>query len=393
MDFSLKQMFELVKAALKGEKANIDFISDSNFYNIAQENGISGLIFPALDPNQVPESIFQDFQKDFYEYLAKDSKQMSVVKRIKNLLNENQITHIFLKGTYLKSLYPDSYMRSMGDIDVLVKAEDLTKVHQIFESDKIKLVSTSPNHDIFNAGRGVCIEVHPKLDSEFNGKYKGLFADVWKWAKPLTTYQYQFQPEYHLVYLFYHSAKHISGSGIGFRSILDLGLLVEKEELNLHIVNELLKESNLENFSKVMLWFSQYYFGFKKTKDLVGDYQPDEDFILAFTKYLCKSGIHGTGKNFNTNVSIFGVKANQHKSIRAGRRRTILRIIFPKFQSMKAQYSYLNRHPYLLFWAYISRFFRLAFKKRKRSIKLLKKLKVNNQDIAEFQELYKNLGL
>ena len=177
MDFSLKQMFELVKAALKGEKANIDFPLDFNFYKLAQENGISGLIFTALDPNQVPESIFQDFQKDFYEYLAKDSKQMSVVKRITNLLNENQITHIFLKGTYLKSLYPDSYMRSMGDIDVLVKAEDLTKVHQIFESDKIKLVSTSPNHDIFNAGRGVCIEVHPKLDSEFTA-YKGLFADV-----------------------------------------------------------------------------------------------------------------------------------------------------------------------------------------------------------------------
>ena len=33
-----------------------------------------------------------------------------------------------------------------------------------------------------------------------------------------------------------------------------------------------------------MLWFSHTILVLK-IKDLVGDYQPDEDFILAFTKY------------------------------------------------------------------------------------------------------------
>ena len=48
-------------------------------------------------------------------------RTMGVANYLNNILNENNIPHVFLKGYHLKNLYPDHILRMCGDVDILVK--------------------------------------------------------------------------------------------------------------------------------------------------------------------------------------------------------------------------------------------------------------------------------
>jgi hypothetical protein len=389
MKVEVKMFLELVKAALKQEIHPQAIANGPEVYRLARENGLSGLIFPVLDQNLLDPQVYRSFQKDFYEYLTKDAKQTAATALVHNWFSEKGIAHIFLKGAFLKPLYPASYMRSMGDIDILIKAEDLPEVHEILEAHAYRNWSNSASHDCFHNGKGVFLEIHPRLDAEVDSKYDSLFENPWDWAELREGYRYDFSPEYHLAYLLYHMAKHLISSGIGFRSLLDLSIMVEKMAIDWDKAEDLLQKAGLSDFAQTMFGFCREYFGGDKFP-ISGEV--DAELLEEFTAYLVRSGIHGIGENFNPFIPRM-LRDAQGDDVRKGRRQTIFRMIFPKRSVLQDSYPYLKKRPWLLPWAWLSRFLRLAFKQRKSSIRKIKKLKVKDEALIEQRDLMRKIGL
>ncbi|NLD27087.1 MAG: nucleotidyltransferase family protein [Acholeplasmataceae bacterium] len=390
METEVKVFLELVRTALKEEIYQEKITNEQEIYLLARENSLSGLIFPSLNPELIDAKLYKSFQKDFYEFLTKDAKQNAVINSLSEMFSE--IPYILLKGSFLKHLYPSSYMRSMGDIDILIKPEYLPKVHEILAANNFRNWQNSPDHDCFHNGKGVLLEIHPKLMAEVDSKYDYLFENPWDWAVQKEGSRYEFQPEYHLIYLLYHMAKHLTGSGIGFRTILDLCVFAHKEEIDWRKVEELLQKAELEKFAKTMFWLGREYFG-TDNFPLLGGFEPEAGVLEIFTDYLVRSGIHGLGSDFNPFVSRMVKESRSSNDLHKGRRQTLFRIIFPKVSVLKASYSYLNRHIWLLPWAWLSRLFRLAFKQRKSSIMKIKKLKIKDDALIEHRDLIEKIGL
>ena len=132
----MQELCWLLQEALFEKRHDFKITDSERLYQIAKENGLSGTVFEVVKNHKVSDSLYTKFQKDFYKYVAQDEEQLRCIELIKGLLKANNIKHVFLKGSILKDIYPQSYMRSMGDIDLLVKEKDLNQVHELFERTK-----------------------------------------------------------------------------------------------------------------------------------------------------------------------------------------------------------------------------------------------------------------
>jgi hypothetical protein len=150
------------------------------------------LMLPALFYNIKKKKVSYLFPEDFIEYIknifeinkARNEVLLSEAKELSALLVENNIKHLFLKGTalLLSNIFDDIGERMIGDIDFIIQHKDEEQVKKVLKKNNY---CTSSNHvDSFrvfkpkhlprmvNKNKTIAIEPHLELLSP---KYRGLF--------------------------------------------------------------------------------------------------------------------------------------------------------------------------------------------------------------------------
>ncbi len=393
MNDELKQVFEIVNATLNHEIYQKK-VENIIVYKYARENGFSGMVFVSLMHSMVEPTIYHEFQRDHYQYKQRDILQKMVIEEINQLFNAHKINHLFLKGAFLKTIYPESYMRSMGDIDVLVDENQMHLIHQLLPKFGYLLHSKGPSHDVFVKDKSIDIEIHPDIDTHFDGLSRIQFANIWEKQEHYKDYEYRFYSEYQILYLLSHLVKHLKSSGIGLRQVLDVGLYFKKYELTINQVtlNNLLMESNLLRFFHTVLWLNVQWFGFQY------DYKYNktemtEELLDEITAFMSISGVHGKGNEFNRALPALTKHALGSKGSKGSKMRYLLTVGFPKLSEMQGTKPYLKKYPILLPYAWVSRWFYLVFRKGNRTKNKLKNMNIDNIIIEKQALLYKKMGL
>lgn len=390
---SMNQTYIEIQKAVQAALHHHDFdhqISDPKaFYVMAMENGLSGLIFSVLDERKTHPELYRRLKRNHYDYVSRDVKQLKAIHEINDLLNQEKINHLFMKGSVLKYIYPETYMRAMGDIDILIHEEELIHVHEIFKKVNIICKSRSKQHDVFEMTNGIIIEIHPILYKDFNDDYE-LIKEVWKYVHLEQDYLYRMNPEFELIYLIYHLAKHIEAGGIGLRSILDISLYLQHYEsrMNFSLFDSMINTMNLKQFFYTMIDVSCRYFGFtyhhvlceKKLNDLIFE---------RFIEYLMVSGIHGIGRDYN----IMQARATSYAKKKKSKFRLILDTIFPNYETMLGMYPWLKRMVILYPVTWILRWIRIVVNRPKASMKKVKQLGIQQKEIDRHVHLLKSIGL
>ena len=150
------------------------------------------LMLPALFYNIQKKKVSYLFPEDFIEYIknifeinkARNEVLLSEAKELSELLVENNIKHLFLKGTalLLSNIFDDIGERMIGDIDFIIQHKDEEKVKEVLEKNNY---CTSSNHvdsyrifkpkhlpRMVNKNKTIAIEPHLELLSP---KDRGLF--------------------------------------------------------------------------------------------------------------------------------------------------------------------------------------------------------------------------
>jgi len=384
-------LFESVKCVLNKTLFTYEITDDKAFYILARENGLSGMIFNVLDKKIIKQEVYLRFQKDFLLFNAQHEQQIVLIKKMEQLLNEKQIEHIFLKGTALKAFYPESYMRSMGDIDILVKKDKMKEVFLVFKENKIGLIAKSSAHDNYEDNQGLSIEVHPEISREIQTKYDEISNHTWEESLNISESRYQLNPEYELCYLLVHMIKHFYSSGVGLRSILDIGLFVKENQeiFDERKLIEQLEKYQLKQFFLNILFLNKVYFDINPLNTWLETFTMKEDTFDHITDYILTSGVHGHGISFNRFIGRLGSNRLQEKS----RLSLVFSIIFPSFKDMKGMFPWLRYLPFLLPLAWIIRWFKIIFLRFKYSIKKVKSLFTGKREVEEVSNLYKEIGL
>ena len=111
----------------------------SRFANIAAVEGVAPLIHWIFDQKDIsginiPTAIRANLLADYYNTTAHNQVMLRELTGITNVFNEANIPVIALKGAALAFFeYPDIGLRPMGDIDLLVKKENLASAVDCLE--------------------------------------------------------------------------------------------------------------------------------------------------------------------------------------------------------------------------------------------------------------------
>ncbi|MVM35941.1 hypothetical protein GO755_38365 [Spirosoma sp. HMF4905] len=109
----------------------------SRFYTLAVRHRVTPFLYRTLqDIPTIPEAFLTTLQNDCRTIATDNLVKLHQYKLLAKRLTDNAIDHIPLKGIYLATnCYPDSSLRSIGDLDVLVAKEDVFRSVHLLEAD------------------------------------------------------------------------------------------------------------------------------------------------------------------------------------------------------------------------------------------------------------------
>lgn len=108
----------------------------NSIYEIACRNNLFPLLYYKLKEHKIsiPLQIENSLRGNYLDYSGKDLKRKRQLLEIIKIFNDNGIDHILLKGSHLaEKVYSNSALRSMCDIDVLIRKSDIRKTYKLFK--------------------------------------------------------------------------------------------------------------------------------------------------------------------------------------------------------------------------------------------------------------------
>ena len=194
-------------------------------------------------------------------YVHRGEKTAKLLKE----LNARGIEHGMLKGYVLRNCYPVPELRSYGDMDLVIHANDRKKVHQMMTDMGFQTkTSWEPVYSYFRNDE--LYEFHTEImevDVSDKADYRGYFRSVWDHMVPEQDHTFVPDPEFHFLYLICHIAKHIAGSGAGLRMYLDIAFYLKTfgSSMDWEWIREELAALRLSDFANTVLTAVEQWFG------------------------------------------------------------------------------------------------------------------------------------
>lgn len=334
-------------------------------------------------------SVAQDFKRAMLSSVVNYQRLTYELKRICALFEKEQIPHMPLKGAVIRKLYPDPWMRTSGDIDILVKKEDAVRAAELLEKNfNYKKVPNEKRteHDFgFYSESGIPVELHYDLmEKDANYiflKHKFTFSCsaelAWESAVKANGYNYRYLMDDDIFYIYNvsHAAKHFINGGCGIRYFLDLWILNNNGYGKSETVKKRLGDDGLTSFWNKANKLTQIWF----------NGGPYDELTEKMTKYILAGGIHGSYENKTI------VKKTGHKSKLA----LFMSWLFVPYKTLKFKYKGLENRPYLLpfywVWRWITSLKPSKFKKLKNESDVYDSFEKN--DINEIKKMFSDLEI
>lgn len=355
-------LFTLLRSEIGNDNnINIGEISQENMgelYQLSKKQDLAHIVSCAL--HKVGALGADDISGKFIE------KQMlaiyrcellkTALKEVSAVFENSAIAHMPLKGSVLRSYYPEEWMRTSCDIDVLVHEEDLERaVSVLVEELGYTTNHRTHYHDIsLFSPSGVHLELHFSL-KEGMDNIDGLLGDVWKYARKSDCKEYLYYQtnEYFVFHHFAHMSYHFIHGGCGVKPFADLYVIQNKLPYDESTVRRFCRQCGIEEFYAHILYVTDVWFGNK----------PHTDISRQIENYILRGGVYGTLEN--------RVTVAQGKQ--GGRSRYAMSRIFISYESMKVLYPVLEKHKWMLPFLQIRRWVSLLRRgKLKRGVRELK---------------------
>lgn len=362
---------------LKERLSNSDVLRA--LYQTSKAHDLTHLIADALFKNKLIEkqspagkAFLKQLQTAVFRY-----EQISYeLKSICETLEEKKIAHMPLKGSVIRALYPQPWMRTSCDIDIYVQESDLEAAASAIVEKLGYRNEGKDSHDMqMFAPSGVHLELHYDLieDSRYPKLAKGL-SEIWKNAVPVRKGDctYKMTDEDFYFYHIAHTAKHFRNGGCGIRPFIDLWYLEKSLPYDKEKTEKLLTECGLLKFTQsarklVDVWF--------KSEEHDALSKEMETFVLT-------GGVYGVLEN--------RVAVQTHK----GRFSYFLYRVFPPYRILKNQYLILRKYPILYPFCIVRRWFNLLFVKGRAKNSLREwKIAMKKTEENRVENLLKNLDL
>lgn len=344
-------LIAVLNAVLKGTALTEDvqaFCTDSErvqqLIRLAKKHDMAHMLGWALKQQAVETPELPAIQKDTHLAIYRYETSNYEYQKICKALEMAEIPFMPLKGAVLRKYYPEPWMRTSCDIDILFRKEDVERAVCCLKENCGGTYMTEGTHDIsLMCGQKVHVELHYDLleSDRINKRSQQILKLVWETAGIREGHQYWYEMSDELFYFYHiiHMAKHFKEGGCGIRPFVDLWLLDRLDGVDLGRRDALLEQSGLLKFAQLARGLSRVWFG---------NQRPDAG-MRQMEEYVLNGGVYGNGEN----RGLF--------QRRSGKFWYILSRIYLSPHEIKWYYPVLVRHPWLTPFMQVGRWFRLLF--------------------------------
>ena len=370
------RFLEALGASLRRESVSWPKVSSAEWktlFQLAEQQQVLPLIFEAVYnclATQQNREIMEFYRKKVFEQTAMQAVKTNEFLGLYQKLCREGIRPLVVKGIICRQYYLLPNHRISLDEDLLILREDFEKTHQVMLGGGMQ--PKELEEDIFEAyevpyvkeGSYLYVEVHKQLfpdEADAYSEYNRFFEKAHDRAskeviKGVEVYTMCYTD--HLLYLICHAFKHFLHSGIGVRQVCDIVLFANAHgnEIDWDYILSCCKEMQAEKIVAAMFQMGRKYFGFDVEKACYPkefrEIEVDENTLL---KDMLEGGILGNlGANrvHSSSITLNAVTADKKGEKAKG---SVLKTVFPPSSKLAGRYKYLEKHPYLLPMAWISR--------------------------------------
>lgn len=362
--------------ALKAMDKEISFA----VLDLAEKHDIAHLVASAYSKAGLlgKDEVSEKYRKTILKALYRSEQRNYALSEICASLETNQIPHIPLKGSVLCFYYPESWMRSSCDIDILIKEEDTEKaIRGLCDLGYRLQKSTSIRDYSLYSPRGVHLELHFSLIQKYLEKANQLLRKVWDHTveDPEHPYRKGLSNEMFVLYHIAHMAKHFIVGGCGIRPFMDLWIMKRKMAVDRKRLEQLLKEAKLLDFYRavmnvVAVWFEN---------------EAHNAVTLGIEDHVLRGGVYGTVSSAAVMKAATG----------EGKLQSFGKLMFMSRESLAILYPNLERHPKLFPFYQVKRWFRIFNKNKRNKILQLTNIRnsVSTEEVRSTAELLERLEL
>ena len=200
---------------------SVDFLE---LFHLSKRQGVAGIVYDAIGEKIDNKELKNKWQLSYFATMQKGMIFENEFNEIIKKINENNLKVVTYKGAIIKHLYPNPYLRLMGDIDFGFDIKDADLVIKFMEELGYQVEKDYYNHRNFSKKPYVNIEFHGSLHEDelaINDEYYDNFLDE---SVNFSDTVLTLNPTMHFMYLITHLYQHMIDGGIGIRSYLDLYL-------------------------------------------------------------------------------------------------------------------------------------------------------------------------
>lgn len=312
--------------------APVTFEEFCDAYRLAQHHNLAHLLYYMAQRHELLPPPTTSEETDFLKNAARKllstqylyARIEAELDKICEVLTAEQIAFMPMKGALLSALYPEPWMRTRCDIDLLVHEADLVRALETVTACGYTTDGKRNYHNVSLFCGDVHLELHYSI-MERHEQMDAVLERVWEHAVA-DGCRYTQTPAFFRFHHIAHMAHHLLGGGCGVRSVIDLWLLRRAPDHDEEAVCALCEQAGLLVFYRSMCRLTEIWFG-----DGTHDEQTQkwEAFIL--------------------NGGTFGTHTQRLASVGASysKRELVKRFLCASYNDLKIQYPSLEGKPYL----------------------------------------------
>lgn len=375
LDVRKQALFELLKIGIGTSDGSFNFssLSEEDWFAVMDESlaqAVGLICFDSVDKISVglPQNVYDKWLKNSLGYIASAQKHKKEEHGLTSLLSANGISYVILKGSSSAAFYPDPEKRSNGDIDFIVKPEELEKTKQLLCDNGYRLKPDLSDVHYELVLDGMNFELHKRIagipDDAVGSVFQKTLSDIVDNAHIGKNGCFAPSEYHHGIVIFLHTLHHMLSCGMGIRQLCDWACFVNAtngRDFWEDKMVPLLKDTGTFVFACALTEVCVRYLGVVRPQWCV---DVTEDQCMSLMEEVYRSGNFGRKiENNRTNNSMFA---------KNGKKLTFFGKIAQLFRSLnetnKKVYPILNKAPYLYPFIMVYRVVRYLFliKKGKR---------------------------
>ncbi len=293
-------VFGLLRSALTGSKLNTelpaDITTNTDLFNISSSHSVANVVSMSLLNNGItPEGT--PFEQAELRAAYSDAQIEAMMSSIRFTFEAHHITFIPLKGLVLKQFYPETSMRTCGDVDILVKEDQIEDAVSLLVKECGYKVESYNYHDVaLITPEEQTVELHFSVLYDIE-QLDSVLSHVWDYTEPIAgKCEMKLTDDFFLFFILAHMFHHFVTGGCGIRFFMDLWVI--KHRMGIEYENgarDFCIQAGIEKFAATAIQLSEVWFG---------EGCEHTELTKAMEEYILSGGTFGSAEN---NVAASGI--------------------------------------------------------------------------------------